>query len=1845
MRTERRAARAPRRARRATLVMAAVLVVTGSLVGSATALTQPAVTGLTPSSGPTTGATAVKIFGTNFTGATAVKFGANPAAFTVTNATTISATTPAGTGTVDVTVTTGGGTSATGSFARFKYVVPPPPPGPPTVTGVAPSSGPSSGATTVKLTGTNFTGATAVKFGANAAAFSVTNATTITTTTPAGTGTVDVTVTTGLGTSATGASARFKYVARPTVTAVAPTSGPSAGGTAVTITGTNLTGATAVTFGATAAKAFSVTNATTISATAPAGSATVDITVTTVGGTSAAAAADHYTYTAAPPPAPTVTALSPTSGPGAGGTAVTITGTNLTGATAVMFGATAATAFGVTNATTISATSPTGTGTVDVTVTTAGGTTTTSAADKFTYVTGPPPGSIPSPVAGGWQLNGSAQVVTGASPANLQLTPATNWLVGSAFWPTPVPGAGITASFDSFIGPDPNGADGLTFTLADASVTSPTALGVTGGGEGFSGISGVAVSLDHWKNDTDPSSNFVGIATTNSPMQSLTYALTNSSIASLLNTVHHFVVTTSATGLTVTMDGTQVLNYAGSLPPYVLLGFTGATGGFNDIHQVQNVSITAGSPPPAPAVTGITPTSGPNTGGTAVTVTGANFIGVSGVNFGGNAATTFTVNSATSITATAPPGTGAIDVTVTSGARTSATIAADQFTYITGPPPPPPAPVVTGINPTSGPSSGGTSVTITGTNLGGATAVNFGASLATITANTSTSVTATAPAGTSTVDVLVTTGGGTSAASAADTYSYVAGPPQPPTVASVDPFGGPTGSLVTLGGTDFTGATAVQFGANAATFTVNNASTITATAPAGSGTVDVTVTTPAGTSTTSNDDVYSYTAGPPPRTIPSPVAGGWQLNGSAQLVTTATPANLQVTQAANWLAGSAFYPTPAPGAGITAAFDAFIGPDAGADGLTFTLADASVTKPTALGSNGGGEGFAGINGIAVSLDHWKNDADPSGNFVGIATASTAAQSLTYVTTNSSIPTLVNRVHHFVVTTVATGISVSMDGIQVLNYTTILPPYVLVGFTGATGGFNDIHQIQNVAITAGPPPPVPTITGVSPASGPSTGGTTVTITGSGLTSTSALNFGSTPATTFLIQNDSVVTATAPAGKLGAVDVKLTTAGGTTAAGAADKFTYVVPPVPTVTSVSPASGPSTGGTSVTLTGTGLTGASAFNFGAGNPAIFFTVNSPTTATMTAPTGPLGTVDVRVVTPGGTSAVVADDHFTYVVPPAPAVTSLTPTSGPNGNFVTITGSNFAGATAVNFGANAATTFTVNNPTSISATTPPGSGTVDVTVTTPGGTTATNANDHYTYTVPNAPTITGLSPSSGFAGFLVSITGTNFTGASAVHFGATTANFTVNGDTSITATGPAESGTVDVTVTTSGGTSTTGAVDRFTYLLGPPPPTQVGTYRGDLARTGYYPAETGLTTANVTGLKLHWTAPGGTSSFAQPIVANNLVYWGDWSGFVHATSLAGTDVWKVNVGQTVDAACSPSTAGVSGTVTAGLMNGTPVVYVPGGDGDMYALNALTGALIWKTNLGAPPAVYLWASPVLYNGTVYEGVSSFGDCPLVQGQLVSLDATTGAIDHVANLVPDGCVGAGVWTSPAVDPSDGSVYVTTGTPNACHQPGPALAPSIVKLSATDLSILSSWTVPASEQVFGDEDFGGTPTLFTATIGGVPRAMVGALNKDGLFFAWDRTNLAAGPVWQSTIADPSGSPRSIVSASWDGTYLYVGGGGATINGASCYGNISALDPNTGAFVWRSCQTSFMTAGLTEVPGLLVEGVGASGDVKFLNTANGATVFTYDTKSLVQGEVTVSNGVVYVPLSNGNLIALGQ
>ena len=438
----------------------------------------------------------------------------------------------------EVTATNSSGTS-TGNDATFITLA-----CAPTVTAISPTSGPTAGGTSVTITGTNFTGATAVTIGGTAATgITVVNSTTITGTTPAGTvGAQDVVVTTPNG---TGTGTNFYiYAAAPTVTAISPNSGPTAGGTGVTITGTNLTGATAVSIGGTAATGITVVNSTTITATTPSGTAGAkNVVVTTPGGTGTGT--NLYTYVAAP----TVTAISPTSGPTAGGTSVTITGTNFTGATAVTIGGTAATSVVVVNATTITAVTPAGTaGAQNVTVTTPGGTGTGT--NLYTYVAPPfcsPPSNIPSGVTvtcvcdqfsrtnlnpstifgGNWAISDGNSDTTGVYPyinagtGLLRLTENTGNNAKAATAPGIFPAAGnyISVEFNHYaynstssggISGTRTGADGVAVTLSDYSI--PAVPGGFGGSLGYAQSTGttpnapgfaggwVGVGLDEYGN-------------------------------------------------------------------------------------------------------------------------------------------------------------------------------------------------------------------------------------------------------------------------------------------------------------------------------------------------------------------------------------------------------------------------------------------------------------------------------------------------------------------------------------------------------------------------------------------------------------------------------------------------------------------------------------------------------------------------------------------------------------------------------------------------------------------------------------------------------------------------------------------------------------------------------------------------------------------------------------------------------------------------------------------------------------------------------------------------------------------------------------------------------------------------------------------------------------------------------------------------------------------------------------------------------------------------------------------------------------------------------------------------
>ena len=709
--------------------------------------------------------------------------------------------------------------------------------------------------------------------------------------------------------------------------------------------------------------------------------------------------------------------------------------------------------------------------------------------------------------------------------------------------------------------------------------------------------------------------------------------------------------------------------------------------------QDNNARVTSGCPgyvslvygvDPPPVVTSVAPNAGPLSGNTTVTVGGTNFIGASAVDFGGIPGTGVQVApSGNSLTVVPPSQMAAtVDVTVDTPAGQSATSDADEFTY-EGPA------VVDAVAPNFGPQAGQPSIVIRGYGFTGATGVSFGPHAATqMTVDSSDEITATAPAGIGTVDVTVDGAGGTSGPSSLDQFTYV----PVPTVTGVLPTEGSTdgASQVTVTGTGFSRQTGVFFGSEQShSVQVLSDSSMTALAPAASaGTVDVTVRTTSGTSPIVAGDTFSYV---PPATVTAVAPDVGAAEGDT--------------------------PVDVTGTGFTGSTSVDFGEVPGS--ALHIISDSELTVDSPPGS-------AGVVDVTV-------------NGPGGTSAPSSNDQFTYL----------------------------------------------------------------------PAPSPPVVTNVTPTDGPSAGGTPVVITGSDLSSPLAVFFGSVPATTFSAVSSTEVDATAPAGA-GTVDVRVGTPVSLSATSQADHFTYVPPPA--VTSIQPDAGPTAGSTTVTIEGSDLDTTSAVTFGS-TPASF-SVDSDTALTATAPSG-TGTVDITVTALGGTSPTSAVDRFTYL--PLPTVAHVDPPAGPlgGGTDVAIAGSGFVDVSSVHFGSTA-TTFTTPTSGLILATAPPGSGTVDVTVTTPGGSSTTSLVDQYTY-VPE-PSVSSLNVVSGPAagGGSVTITGTNLSDPTGVAFGATPASYAVESSSEITATVPPGTGIVDVTVTTAGGTSSASSLDQYSYFPTP---------------------------------------------------------------------------------------------------------------------------------------------------------------------------------------------------------------------------------------------------------------------------------------------------------------------------------------------------------------------------------------------------------------------------------------------
>jgi hypothetical protein len=722
----------------------------------------------------------------------------------------------------------------------------------------------------------------------------------------------------------------------------------------------------------------------------------------------------------------------------------------------------------------------------------------------------------------------------------------------------------------------------------------------------------------------------------------------------------------------------------------------------------QNGSVTV---VPAPTIATVSPSSGPVAGGTAITITGTNFVeNQTEVSIGGvPAAGSVTWNSTTIIKAVTPAGiAGARNVVVTTPGGSATKTAG--FSYL-------PLPAISSFSPLLGGT--GTTVTINGANLSGATAVTIGGTAAAIQSNSATKITAVVGTG-STGAVAVTTPGGT--ATGADNFTYYL----TPSISTINPVQGGSGTIVTINGANLTGATAVSFGSKAAaSFNIISDTRIEATLGSGA-TGTVSITTPGGTATSAGNFTYYAT---PKITSFTPTSGGSDMmvtingadlsgvtsvtiGGSAASDITVISAKKITAKVGSGATGKIVVTTPGGTAASSKSFTYYGSPSI----MSFSPSSGGKNSLVNItGANFSGASkvlIGGVKAASFKVDSSTQITAKAGSgatgVISVTTpggTTTSADSFTYY----GIPriTSLNPISGGKGTKLTIkgtnfdGVSaVKIGVVATYNFTfdsstqiTAIagegaPGKVSVTTPGGTGSssakFNYYYQ--------------PVISDISPDKGGN--GTSVTITGDNLKGATLVTFGGTPAASFKLVGAKII-AKAGAGSSGKVSV--TTPGGT--AESTKIFTYY--PAPAITSFSP----NVGGkdTVVTIAGFNLTDARSVYFGS-KPAASFNF---TDTRIMAVVGSGATGVVKVTTYGG--SVSSTSKFTFY--PAPKITSFTPTAGPGGTSVTISGSNFVkGATEVKFGDTPAASVSVTSTSKITAVT--GDGTAGkITVKTPGGT------------------------------------------------------------------------------------------------------------------------------------------------------------------------------------------------------------------------------------------------------------------------------------------------------------------------------------------------------------------------------------------------------------------------------------------------------------------------------------------------------------------------------------------------
>ncbi len=406
-----------------------------------------------------------------------------------------------------------------------------------------------------------------------------------------------------------------------------------------------------------------------------------------------------------------------------------------------------------------------------------------------------------------------------------------------------------------------------------------------------------------------------------------------------------------------------------------------------------------------------------------------------------------------------------------------------------------------------------------------------------------------------------------------------------------------------------------------------------------------------------------------------------------------------------------------------------------------------------------------------------------------------------------------------------------------------------------------------------------------------------------------------------------------------------------------------------------------------------------------------------------------------------------------------------------------------------------------------------------------------------------------------------------------------------------------------------------------------------DLQRTGGNLNESTIASSNASLLAPIWTynTTGGVSG--SIVVVNGTAYFGAWDGDLYAVNVYnGSLEWKTPLpGRGDYTGCGEP--GIAGTPA--VWNDT--VYIGGGNTYLYAVATANGSVLWHLDLAnltgssSPWTAHkIWSSPAVYNGSLYIGIASGCDSPLVRGALFQIGLANRTIDHIFWTLPSGQIGPGIWSSPSIDPASNTVWATTGNEWVTDT---KYARSVVELNASNVSELLGYA--QRSPAFVDYDFGDGATLFHAT-DGTPMAV--AVNKNGVAYAFNESALQANGLspnaWTISLTPFPGN--SLVPPAFDGRYLYFGTVGTRLpDGSSVAGSVLCVEPDNGTTRWWVGLSSAIYGGITFANGLVVVGL-TGGGVEVLDALNGDELFSATTGN-VWGEPTVVNGELLVASGN--------